>query len=91
MRGKESAMWKLAKFWALFGGELRLVWAMLRDARTPAAAKVTAMLALLYILSPLDLVPDLIPLPEALLASLKARAAARGRKRGKRVQASPPR
>ena len=54
-------MWKLAKLWGLFRNELRLVWAMLRDARTPAAAKLTAVLAMLYVISPLDLIPDLVP------------------------------
>ena len=54
-------MWKLGRLWTLFGKELRLVWAMLRDARTPPAAKLTAVLAILYVISPIDLVPDLIP------------------------------
>jgi len=58
---RARAMWKLAKLWGLFRNELRLVWAMLRDARTPAAAKLTAVLAMLYVISPLDLIPDLVP------------------------------
>jgi len=37
------------------------VWAMLRDPRAPAAAKLTALAAVLYVLSPVDLVSDLIP------------------------------
>lgn len=55
-------MWKLGKLWGLFRNELRLVWAMLRDPRAPAAAKLTAVLAVLYVVSPFDLVPDLVPI-----------------------------
>ena len=54
-------MWKLGKLWLLARKELTLVWAMLRDPRAPKSAKVTAVLALLYVLSPIDLVSDFIP------------------------------
>ena len=54
-------MWKLGKLWVLLRKELALVWAMLRDPRAPAAAKLTAILAVLYVVSPVDLVSDLIP------------------------------
>ena len=43
----------------------------MRDARTPRASKVLAWLVLAYALSPIDLIPDFIPvlglLDEALL------------------------
>jgi uncharacterized membrane protein YkvA (DUF1232 family) len=55
-------MWKLGKLWVLLRSELALVWAMLRDPRAPAAAKLTAILAVLYVVSPVDLVSDLIPI-----------------------------
>lgn len=55
-------MWKLGRLWLLMRKELALVWAMLRDARTPGAAKLTVLLAVLYVLSPVDLVPDVVPL-----------------------------
>lgn len=55
-------MWKLGKLIAMFRKELLLVWAMLRDARTPLAAKLTAVLAILYVISPIDLVSDFIPI-----------------------------
>lgn len=55
-------MWKLGRLWLLMRKELALVWAMLRDPRTPGAAKLTALLAVLYVLSPIDLVPDVVPL-----------------------------
>ncbi len=54
-------MWKLGKLWVLLRNELALVWALLRDPRAPAAAKLTALLAVLYVVSPVDLVSDLIP------------------------------
>jgi len=55
-------MWKLGKVVAMFRKELLLVWAMLRDARTPIAAKLIAVLAILYVISPVDLVSDFIPI-----------------------------
>jgi uncharacterized membrane protein YkvA (DUF1232 family) len=55
-------MWKLGKLWVLMRSELALVWAMLRDPRAPMAAKATALLAVLYVVSPVDFVPDVIPL-----------------------------
>ncbi len=55
-------MWKLGRLWLLLRNELALVWAMLRDPRAPAAAKLTAILALLYVVSPVDLIPDVIPI-----------------------------
>jgi uncharacterized membrane protein YkvA (DUF1232 family) len=55
-------MFKLGWLLARFRRELRLVWAMLRDVRTPVLAKLTAVLAVLYVLSPADLVPDVLPI-----------------------------
>lgn len=72
-------MWKLGKMAAMFRKELLMVWAMLRDARTPMAAKVTAVLAILYVISPIDLVSDFIPvlgwLDDGLIAYLLLQAA----------------
>jgi uncharacterized membrane protein YkvA (DUF1232 family) len=56
------AMFKLGLLLTKFRKELLLVWAMLRDSRTPASAKLVALLAALYVISPFDLVPDVIPL-----------------------------
>lgn len=55
-------MWKLGSLWLLLRKELALVWAMLRDPRAPASAKLVAVLAVLYVVSPVDLVSDLIPI-----------------------------
>ncbi|MGB3070678.1 MAG: DUF1232 domain-containing protein [Ottowia sp.] len=72
-------MWKLGKIVAMFRKELLMVWAMLRDARTPMAAKLTAVLAILYVISPVDLVSDFIPilgwLDDGLIAYLLLQAA----------------
>jgi uncharacterized membrane protein YkvA (DUF1232 family) len=55
-------MFKLGLLWARFRKELILAWAILRDARTPASAKLATIAAILYVVSPVDLIPDLIPL-----------------------------
>ena len=55
-------MWKLGRIVAMFRKELLLAWAVLRDPRTPNAAKLTTVLAILYVISPVDLVSDFIPI-----------------------------
>ena len=45
-----------------FRRELSLVWAMLRDTRTPTTAKLVAVVAVLYVVSPVDFVPDMLPI-----------------------------
>ena len=40
---------------------LRLIWPLIKDRRVPLMAKSVPVLTLLYILSPVDLVPDLFP------------------------------
>jgi len=40
---------------------LLLAWALLRDPRAPKAAKLATVLAIVYVLSPIDLIPDAIP------------------------------
>jgi uncharacterized membrane protein YkvA (DUF1232 family) len=54
-------MWKLAGLWFSFKKEILMVWAMLRSPAAPLSSKVIAVLALLYIVLPVDLVPDFIP------------------------------
>lgn len=41
---------------------LRLSWRLLRDPRVPIAAKLIPLAAVVYILSPLDLIPDVFVL-----------------------------
>ncbi len=47
--------WKLPTY-------ARVIWGMLRDRRTPAYLKVLLGAALAYLVSPLDLIPDALPL-----------------------------
>ncbi len=54
-------MWKLGRLLTTFRKELLLAWNLLRDPRTPVTARLATVLALLYVLSPIDLVPDMIP------------------------------
>ncbi len=55
-------MWKWALIWTKFRKELLLAWAIVRDVRTPASAKLATIAAVLYVISPIDLVPDFIPI-----------------------------
>lgn len=55
-------MWKLGALWFRFKTEILMIWAMLRNPAAPMAAKITAILAVVYIISPVDLVPDVIPI-----------------------------
>lgn len=55
-------MWKLGALWFRFKTEILMVWAMLRNPAAPLAAKATAILAAVYIISPVDLIPDVIPI-----------------------------
>jgi len=54
-------MWKLGRIFALFRRELLLAWSLLRDPRAPWSAKLATVAAILYVVSPVDLVSDFIP------------------------------
>ena len=54
-------MWKLGVLWWKFKKEILMVWAMLRNPAAPGIAKIVALLSVVYIISPIDLVPDVIP------------------------------
>ncbi len=54
-------MWKLGRLFTMFRKELLLAWALLRDPRAPKSAKLVIVLAGLYVISPIDLVSDFIP------------------------------
>ena len=74
-------MWKLGTLWWSMRKELALAWAMLRDARTPAGAKLAILAAGIYVLSPVDLVSDLVPvlgwIDDGIVAALLLRLATR--------------
>jgi uncharacterized membrane protein YkvA (DUF1232 family) len=55
-------MWKLGVLWWKFKKEIMMVWAMLRNPAAPGVAKLVALLAAVYIISPVDLVPDVVPI-----------------------------
>ena len=55
-------MWKLGVLWWKFKKEILMVWAMLRNPAAPGMAKIVALLSVVYIISPIDLVPDVIPM-----------------------------
>ena len=54
-------MWKLGRLLTMFRKELLLAWTVLRDPRAPKLAKLVTVLAALYVVSPIDLVSDFIP------------------------------
>jgi len=72
-------MWKLGRLFTMFRKELLLAWSLLRDPRAPAAAKLATVLAVLYVVSPIDLVSDMIPvlgwLDDGLIAYVLLQAA----------------
>ncbi|MGE0703280.1 MAG: YkvA family protein [Vicinamibacterales bacterium] len=53
------SVWRFGAFWTLLR-EARLVLRLLREPRVPAAMKLLPGLALLYVLVPVDFIPDLI-------------------------------
>ena len=55
-------MWKrLALLWRVFRVDARRLWFALRHPGSPAWLKVGTALIVLYVLSPIDLIPDTIP------------------------------
>jgi len=55
-------MWKrLTLLWSLVRGDARRLWFALRHPAAPAWLKVGTALIVLYVVSPIDLIPDVIP------------------------------
>jgi uncharacterized membrane protein YkvA (DUF1232 family) len=55
-------MWKrLALLWTVVRGDARLLWRALRHPLAPGWLKVGTALMVLYVVSPIDLIPDVIP------------------------------
>jgi uncharacterized membrane protein YkvA (DUF1232 family) len=52
---------RLRRWAAALKRDVLALWFCYRDPRTPLVAKVLAMLIVAYALSPIDLIPDLIP------------------------------
>lgn len=56
-------MWKrLSLLWTLVRGDLKKLWWALRDPRAPRWLKLASAGLVLYLLSPIDLLPDALPL-----------------------------
>lgn len=56
-------MWKrLSVLWAVIRGDARLLWLALKHPLSPGWLKPAVGLMALYVLSPVDLIPDVIPL-----------------------------
>ena len=55
-------MWKrLSTLWTLFKGDARLLWLALRHPQAPGWLKLGALGIVAYLVSPIDLIPDVIP------------------------------
>ena len=55
-------MWKrLTLLWTVLRGDARQLWAALRHPATPGWFKLGVVLVALYLISPLDLLPDALP------------------------------
>jgi len=55
-------MWKrLTLIWTLLRGDARQLWFALRHPAAPAWLKLGTALIVLYVLSPVDLIPDVLP------------------------------
>lgn len=55
-------MWKrLSVLWTLVRGDMKKLWWALRDPRAPRWLKLATAGLALYLLSPIDLLPDAIP------------------------------
>jgi uncharacterized membrane protein YkvA (DUF1232 family) len=55
-------MWKrIAVIWTLVKSDARLLWRALKHPQSPAWLKWGTLGVLLYLVSPIDLIPDFIP------------------------------
>jgi uncharacterized membrane protein YkvA (DUF1232 family) len=55
-------MWKrLTLLWSLVRGDARQLWFALRHPASPGWLKAAVALLVLYVISPIDLIPDVLP------------------------------
>jgi uncharacterized membrane protein YkvA (DUF1232 family) len=57
-----SAWKRISVVWAVVKGDARLLWRALRHPQAPNWLKLGAAGLVLYLLSPVDLIPDLVPM-----------------------------
>ncbi len=56
-------MWKrIAALWSVVRGDARRLWIALRHPMAPGWLKAGSALIVLYLLSPIDLIPDALPI-----------------------------
>jgi uncharacterized membrane protein YkvA (DUF1232 family) len=48
-------------FWANLFNSFRIAWKLMWDGQVPLSAKIVPVIAIIYILSPIDILPDLVP------------------------------
>ena len=53
---------RIAVLWSLVKGDARLLWRALRHPQAPGWLKLGTLGIALYLLSPVDLIPDVVPL-----------------------------
>jgi uncharacterized membrane protein YkvA (DUF1232 family) len=53
---------RIAVLWSLLKGDARLLWRALRHPQAPGWLKLGALGVVLYLISPIDLIPDVIPI-----------------------------
>jgi uncharacterized membrane protein YkvA (DUF1232 family) len=56
-----SSWWMRPSLMGALFADLRLAWRLMREPRVPAVVKAIPALAALYVVSPLDFVPDVLP------------------------------
>jgi uncharacterized membrane protein YkvA (DUF1232 family) len=62
MDSEVSIMFKrISVLWSLVKGDARLLWRALRHPQAPGWLKLGTLGIVLYVLSPVDLIPDVIP------------------------------
>lgn len=61
LRDNEMEQTKLKEYALLVPRLVKLLWRLARDPRVPARSKATLVLLLGYIVSPVDLIPDVLP------------------------------
>jgi uncharacterized membrane protein YkvA (DUF1232 family) len=55
-------MWKrLSVLWSVVKGDARMLWFALRHPQAPGWLKVGTAAIVLYVVSPIDLIPDVLP------------------------------
>ena len=54
-------MWKIFSFLKMFREDLFVMMAAVKDSRTPVAIKAAFLVGLLYCISPIDVIPDTVP------------------------------